>query len=156
MASYELYLIRHGVAEERGEAWPDDTLRPLTEHGAAEMKQAMSGLARLGVALDVMLSSPLVRARQTADIVAAALQAKPAIVVVKSLSPGGPQQAVLAELARQARRDHVALVGHEPGLGALAAHLAGCPSRCRSKRARSAASTSIWPSRAAPARCAGS
>jgi phosphohistidine phosphatase len=127
MASYELYLIRHAVAEARGAKWPDDTLRPLSEDGIAKMRQAMSGLAKSGLVLDVILTSPLVRARQTADIVAAALQPKPPIVVVKALAPGGSHQMVLAEVGRQARRDHVALVGHEPGIGALAAHLIGLP-----------------------------
>ena len=127
MASYELYLIRHAVAEERGPAWPDDSLRPLTDAGVAKMKRAMSGLARLGLSLDVILCSPLVRARQTADIVAAALSPKPPIVIVKALAPGGSRQMVLAEVGRQPRRGHVALVGHEPDIGALAAHLTGLP-----------------------------
>ena len=70
---YELYLVRHGLAEERGEKWPDDTKRPLTEEGIVRMRKAARGLARLGVAVDVVLTSPLVRARQTADIVAAGI-----------------------------------------------------------------------------------
>ena len=72
---YELYLIRHGVAEERGDAWPDDAKRPLTEDGMSRLRKAARGLARLGVAFDVVLTSPLVRARQTAEIVAGGLDA---------------------------------------------------------------------------------
>jgi phosphohistidine phosphatase len=127
MPGYQLYLIRHAVAEERGPAWPDDSLRPLSAGGVEKMKRAMSGMARLGFSLDAILSSPLVRARQTADVVAAALQPKPAIVTVKALAPGGSPQTVLAEVARQPRGGRVALVGHEPDLGGLAAHLAGLP-----------------------------
>ena len=123
--SYELYLIRHGVAEERGDAWPDDSRRPLTEDGIARMKKNARGLVRIGVALDVVLTSPLVRARQTADIVAAAFTTRPPIVVIESLSPGGTYQAVLADLEKQTRRSRIALVGHEPGIGELAARMIG-------------------------------
>ena len=50
----ELYLIRHGVAEERGEAWPDDGKRPLTPKGMAKLRSAVRGLVRLGVTFDVI------------------------------------------------------------------------------------------------------
>ncbi len=123
--SHELYLIRHGVAEERGEAWPDDARRPLTEDGIAKMKKSARGLVRLGVAFDVVLTSPLVRARQTAEIVAAGFNTRPPIVVVEALSPGGSAQAVLTDLEAHARRGRIAIVGHEPGIGELAARLAG-------------------------------
>ena len=122
---YEIYLIRHGVAEERGEAWPDDTKRPLTERGIARLKKEARGLARLDVSFDVVLTSPLVRARQTADAVASTFDPRPPIVVIESLSPGGTYQAVLADLEKQTRRSRLALVGHEPGIGEFAARLAG-------------------------------
>ncbi len=67
----ELYLIRHGVAEERGEAWPDDFKRPLTADGMSRLRKSVRGLARLGVSFDVIVTSPLVRTRQTAEAVAA-------------------------------------------------------------------------------------
>ena len=122
---YELYLIRHAVAEERGDKWPDDAKRPLTADGAKKMKKAARGLASLGIAFDVILSSPLVRARQTADIVAAALDPHPSIVNVDSLSPGGSYSALVADLEKHLRRNRIALVGHEPGIGELAARLIG-------------------------------
>jgi phosphohistidine phosphatase len=62
--SIELYLIRHAIAEERGDKWPDDAKRPLTLEGTARMRKAAKGLVRLGVKFDVVLTSPLVRARQ--------------------------------------------------------------------------------------------
>jgi phosphohistidine phosphatase len=122
---YELYLIRHAIAEERGDSWPDDAKRPLTEDGTEKMRKAARGLARLGVRFDVILTSPFVRTRQTADIVAAAFEDRPPIVTVESLVPGGSIQSVLSDLERQARHSRVALVGHEPGIGELAARLAG-------------------------------
>jgi len=124
-AGYELYLIRHGIAEDRGEAWPDDTKRPLTEQGIARLKKEARGLARLDVSFDVVLTSPLVRARQTADAVAGTFDPRPPIVGIESLSPGGTYQAVLADLEKQTRRSRIALVGHEPGIGELAARMTG-------------------------------
>ncbi len=82
---YELYLIRHGLAEERGDRWPDDNKRPLTDEGISRMRKATRGLARLGVTVDVVLSSPLVRARQTAEIVAAGFDPRPSLVNIDSL-----------------------------------------------------------------------
>ena len=123
--SFELYLIRHGIAEERGEAWPDDAKRPLTEEGIARVRKSARGLARLGVAFDAILTSPLVRTRQTADAVASAFTVRPHIVASDSLAPGGTFQAVLAELEKHPRRTRIALVGHEPGIGELASRLFG-------------------------------
>jgi phosphohistidine phosphatase len=122
---YELYLIRHAIAEERGDAWPDDTKRPLTSDGIARMKKAARGLARLDVTIDVVLTSPLVRARQTAEIVADALEPHPPIVVVDSLEPGGAFASIVADLQKQARKVRLGMVGHEPGIGELAARLIG-------------------------------
>jgi phosphohistidine phosphatase len=123
--SCRLYLIRHGLAEERGEAWPDDSRRPLSEEGMSRLRKEARGLVRLGVTFDVVLTSPLVRARQTADIVAGVFSTRPAIVVIESLAPDGNAHAVLSDLEKQARRARIALVGHEPGIGELAARLTG-------------------------------
>jgi phosphohistidine phosphatase len=122
---YELYLIRHGVAEERGDAWPDDSKRPLTPDGVDRLRRSMRGLVRIDVGFDVVLTSPLTRARQTAEVLADQLHPRPPIVVVESLAPGGTHQALLADLEKQSRRTRIALVGHEPGIGELAARLAG-------------------------------
>jgi phosphohistidine phosphatase len=121
----EVYLVRHAIAAERGDEWPDDSKRPLTEQGIARFKEGLKGLAWLDVELDEVLTSPLVRARQTAELLAAGVAGKPVIKVVDSLSPGHTPSAVVSELAKAARRQRVALVGHEPGLGELAAHLLG-------------------------------
>ena len=122
---YELYLIRHGLAEERGDTWPDDAKRPLTDEGLSRMRKAARGLARLGVSVDVVLSSPLVRARQTAEIVAGGLDPRPSLVNVDSLAPGGAYAAVVADLEKHARKTRFALVGHEPAMGEFAARLIG-------------------------------
>ena len=122
---YELYLIRHGIAESRGEAWPDDAKRPLTDEGMSRLRRSARGLVRLGVSIDVVLTSPLVRTRQTAEIVAAAFGPRPAVVNVDALAPGGAASALAGELEKHARRTHIRIVGHEPGIGELAAWLVG-------------------------------
>ena len=121
----ELYLIRHGVAAERGDAWPEDAKRPLTDRGVRRLRKAAAALSALGVSFDVLLSSPLVRARQTAEILAEGLEPHPPVELSEALSPGASYSAVLDELGRHARRRRIALVGHEPGIGALAARLIG-------------------------------
>ncbi|HET6960589.1 MAG TPA: phosphohistidine phosphatase SixA [Vicinamibacterales bacterium] len=122
---YELYLVRHGLAEERGDAWPDDTKRPLTDEGISRMRKAARGLARLGVSVEVVLTSPLVRARQTAEILAGALDPRPSLVNVDSLAPDGAYASVVADLEKHARKTRLALVGHEPMIGEFAARILG-------------------------------
>lgn len=121
----ELYLIRHAIAEERGDQWPDDSKRPLTASGGKRMRAAAKGLAKSGVALDVILTSPLVRAKQTAEIVAAAQRQAPPITSISALAPGGRYADLMAEIKKFGRRERIALVGHEPDLGVLAGRLAG-------------------------------
>jgi phosphohistidine phosphatase len=121
----ELYLIRHGVAAERGEAWPDDHKRPLTHKGIARLRQAASALDALGVSFDQILTSPLVRTRQTADVIAEGLSAKAPVAALDALAPSGTAAQVIEELGRFARRKRIALVGHEPNIGELAAKLLG-------------------------------
>ncbi len=89
------------------------------------LRKSAKGLARLGVSIDVILTSPLTRTRQTADIVAAAFDPRPAIVNVDALAPGGTNANVLAELEKHVRRGRIAIVGHEPGIGELAGRIAG-------------------------------
>lgn len=124
-APAEIYLVRHAIAAERGEDWPDDDKRPLTARGVARFKESVTGLARLDVAVDEIFTSPLVRAKQTAELLAAGLPGKPSVKVLDALSPGHAPGSVLAQLAKAAKRRRIALVGHEPGLGELAAHLIG-------------------------------
>ena len=124
-AAYQLFLIRHGVAEERGDAWPDDAKRPLSEDGIERFRKSARGLARLDVWIDVVLTSPLVRARQTADIVASAFDPRPSIITIESLAPEGSYASLVADLEKHGRKTRIALVGHEPGIGELGARLIG-------------------------------
>jgi phosphohistidine phosphatase len=123
--THELYLVRHGIAAVRGEQFPDDTKRPLTSHGIARMRREAEGLAALGVGFDIILTSPLVRAKQTADALATSVPGKPPVLTTEALAPGGTHAAIVDELAKHSRRTRIALVGHEPDLGELAARLIG-------------------------------
>jgi phosphohistidine phosphatase len=120
-----LYLVRHAIAFERDDKWPDDTKRPLTHKGIARMREVVDGLIDLGVDLDLVITSPLVRAKQTADVIIAGFPDAPALTVSESMSPGGNPAAVAEALAHHTKLKNIALVGHEPNLGELGAWLIG-------------------------------
>ena len=125
MATLEVYLVRHAIAAERGPEYPDDTKRPLTRDGIARFRRAAKALAALDVDVDQIITSPLLRTKQTAEILAQALRSRPPVVTAESLAPEGSPTDVFQELAKQLRKGRVALVGHEPNLGELAARLIG-------------------------------
>ena len=125
MRPCEVYLVRHAIAAERGDDWPDDTRRPLTTKGVSRFREVVKGLVSLGVGMDEIYSSPLVRAKQTADLLAAGLESRVSVKTVDELSPGHEPSVVIAELAKRVKRRRVAVVGHEPDLGELAAALIG-------------------------------
>lgn len=111
------YLIRHGIAAERG-TYANDDDRPLTIHGKERTHAVALRLRALGCTVDCILSSPLVRAQQTTEILLGAGIA-PASRIFTDLSPGGRLQAWLDWLQQwQEQHPHssLALVGHEPDL----------------------------------------
>jgi phosphohistidine phosphatase len=123
-ATIELYLVRHAIAAERGPNYPDDRERPLTSEGIARFKQAVAGLKELEASVDLVVTSPLVRAAHTAELLVAGLKKKPRVEQLEALSPGGRLPAVLEALGTFSKRyRRIALVGHEPDLGELAAKL---------------------------------
>ncbi len=125
MPPSEIYLVRHAIAAERGDDWPDDSKRPLTERGISRFKESVGGLAELDATIEEIFTSPLVRAKQTADVLAAGAQGRPTVKVLEALAPGEAPATVIAQLAKVAKRRCIALVGHEPDLGELAAFLIG-------------------------------
>jgi phosphohistidine phosphatase len=125
MPQRSVFIVRHAIAAERGEKWPDDAKRPLTHDGAARMRSAAEGLAAMGVSLDVVITSPLVRAEQTADILVKCLGGEAKLVTAPALAPGGSPAAVAEAVGALAKGRNMAIVGHEPGLGELAAWLVG-------------------------------
>lgn len=122
-----LYLVRHAHAEPRGPRWPDDARRPLTGRGRLRFASLLLDPAVRRAPLDVVLTSPLVRAVQTAEMLVAARRSRPPVRVCRALESGGRPEAVARALARGANWSAVALVGHEPDLSRLAAYLTGQP-----------------------------
>ncbi len=120
-----LYLVRHAIAAERGDAFPNDDLRPLTSGGSAKFRKAVKGLSRFDLALDVIMTSPLVRARQTADILAAGLGNPPRVVETDALRPGARFERLARAVGECGECSAIALVGHEPDIGAMAGRMIG-------------------------------
>lgn len=125
MSTHFIYLVRHGLAAEQGPEFPNDDDRPLTSEGIQRMRVQVLGLRALDVRLDRVLTSPLVRAAQTAEILAAGLGCAAPLVTVDALRPGGRYDALLAALARLGHERSIALVGHMPSIGETAARLTG-------------------------------
>ena len=130
----ELYLVRHGIAADRGPEYPDDSKRPLTGKGMASLRKEAKALNALEVAFDVIIASPLTRTRQTAEILADHLARKPTVVFSDALAPAGTTAAVIQEIGDHPRKARIALVGHEPNIGELAARLIGARSPIEFKK----------------------
>jgi phosphohistidine phosphatase len=117
-------VIRHGPAGDP-DAWKaegrDDRLRPLTPDGKKDMREAAFGLATLQQHVDVVAASPLVRAVQTAEIIASQYECK--VVTVDLLTPDEDPARTLEWIATQPADWTVALVGHEPHLSALVSYM---------------------------------
>lgn len=125
-AGYEIYIMRHGLAAGAGSGITDDSKRPLTPEGKMKMQEIAQGLARLGWELDWIVTSPLVRAVETARIVSDSFASEISIEISDVLRPGGSADALISLLAKHPNRKRVLVVGHEPDLSALAARLIGC------------------------------
>ena len=118
-----LYVLRHGQAAPLGDAVRRDADRPLTEQGGADAALMGAALVRLDPAISVVLCSPLLRARQTAEAVAAQFPVPPAVRETDSLSPGFRPMVLVAELQTIPADGSVVVVGHQPDLGAFIAHV---------------------------------
>ncbi len=117
-----IYLVRHGIATDHvGGAIKNDCARPLTDTGRLETEAVVNGLKRLGVSADVVFTSPLVRARQTAEIIGQILGAP--LRTVDALAPAGRSTDIFAALKEFAGSNDVFMVGHEPDVGRLVSSL---------------------------------
>jgi phosphohistidine phosphatase len=114
----ELMIVRHAIACERDRRrWPDDGKRPLSPSGVRRARKAATGLKVFSAAPHCLLTSPLVRARQTAQILTD-VAGWPRAEEAAELAPDEPALAVLRLLGRHHSK-RVAIVGHQPALGAL-------------------------------------
>jgi len=115
-----IYILRHGLAGDRAsKKYPDDADRPLTSEGEDKLWKVTKAMKNLGLKFDVILSSPYVRTRQTAEIVAEAFEAKKKLELTETLEPDGNQGELIKLLNHRNGLDSPLLVGHEPYLSAL-------------------------------------
>lgn len=110
-----LYFMRHGSAVEADDpSVANDNERPLTDKGVKRLRRAAHGLSRLEIPFDGILTSPVLRARQTAEIVATALGLESRLEEVAGLAPVSTVEHLRFGLTRYQDREHLLLVGHEP------------------------------------------
>jgi phosphohistidine phosphatase len=115
-----LYIIRHAIAVDEGTSeYESDSQRPLTDKGRKKMRQIAKGLRNLGVEFDLILSSPYVRARETAEILADVFKMKKKLDFSDNLIPLGNPELLITELIEKYSVNSMAVVGHEPHLSTL-------------------------------------
>lgn len=122
----EIYILRHGVAEEPQAGQPDSE-RALTPEGRKKLRNVLRTAASAGVAPSLILTSHYKRALQTAQLAAEILDYKGELLRSKSLEPGSSPKTVWDEIRVHKDEPRILLSGHEPLLGRLTAYLLGSP-----------------------------
>ena len=118
----ELFLTRHGIAGQKIDgAIVIDAQRPLTDEGRHETRQVAQALKRLGLKPDLIATSPLARAHQTAEIIADVFGLAQSVQTCEALAPGGTASDLYKFLANVKQVEQAFLVGHEPDMSRLAA-----------------------------------
>lgn len=117
----ELYILRHAIAADPGPKYKLDSARPLTDEGIRKMKEVAKGMRAMGLSFDLILTSPYLRTRQTADIAAEVLDFKKKIMMTETLaSSGGDPKRLITEINQHHESaESILLVGHEPYLSGL-------------------------------------
>lgn len=113
-------FFRHGIALDQGDWKKADADRPLSEKGIARTRKAARGLARMDIVPTHILTSPLVRARDTAQLIQEAFKDPPSITVCNELLPAVPAESLAELLCVLPVEATVICVGHEPHLGQVA------------------------------------
>jgi phosphohistidine phosphatase len=121
----EVYFLRHADAGVPGEWKGSDFERPLSQDGRDRMEREAEAISRLRLEPGAILTSPLVRARQTAEILAKKLRMEKALVVEKRLSPGFAIRDLRGILAEHLESKGIVLVGHEPDFSKVIAACTG-------------------------------
>jgi phosphohistidine phosphatase len=119
----KLILMRHAIAEQRSSKYPDDSQRPLSDEGERKHRAISEVMQQMGISFDVMISSPLVRARQTAEITAKVYGGKEEIIESDTLGGEFSVPAAIKLIQAQDAASTVLCVGHEPDFSTLAAAL---------------------------------
>jgi phosphohistidine phosphatase len=116
-----IFLLRHGLAVERGTpGYENDALRPLTPKGRKQLRQVAAALRALKLRPDTVWASPLLRARGTAELVAAELKPVSLVTLAEELAPGGRAEILVEKIrAQNPPLENLLLVGHEPDFSEL-------------------------------------
>ena len=120
-----IYLLRHAIAVERGPVHEPNDDRPLSKKGVKRFLKVARGIAALLDKIDVILTSPLKRAHETAIITAKHCGIPHKVVITEHLLPGCIHNTIIPLLRKNKGKKHVMLVGHEPDLSRLASNLLG-------------------------------
>ena len=117
----KLYILRHGEAAEHGDPrYKNDADRPLTPKGIQRTKALAHALRQLDITFDVIFSSPLVRARETAEVVERGLRLHGRLELTEHLAPSGDVEKLVHQLNKvRPAPESILLVGHEPYLSSL-------------------------------------
>lgn len=119
-----LFIVRHAIAVPHGTPGVAEDDRYLTEAGIEKMKEAAAGLLEIGAVPELVLSSPLVRARQTADILLDVFGKKIRSTLTPHLAPGGSREELYQQIRKHQELGSLMLVGHQPSLGEIAGEIA--------------------------------
>jgi len=119
-----LYLVRHAIAVEHGTPGVAEDDRPLTAKGIEKMTEAAAGLRALVISPELIISSPLPRAKETAEILAEAFGGEVPLTFSSSLAPGGSREGVYREIGSNRKCESLMLIGHQPSLGEIAGEIA--------------------------------
>ena len=143
-----LLIVRHGIAVDRGDpAYPWDDDRPLTPEGIHKFRIAARGLREVAPKPDRIVASPLIRARQTAEILRDAVAPDLELVIEPHLEPGGDFGAT-AKALLLFPEETIAIVGHEPHVSGFTAYLlAGSDHRASLLFKKGAAALVTFPGR---------
>jgi len=126
----DLFILRHGEADQRSKTTISDTKRSLTDSGKKEVEEISKALVKLGIKFDYVFSSPLVRAQQTASIILKEIKCKNHENLVQ-LSPEGDRSELYNKLSLLKQDSSVLLVGHEPYLSQLVSEAISDATNCR-------------------------
>jgi phosphohistidine phosphatase len=116
-----VYFLRHGIAIERGTlGFENDSLRPLTPKGKRQLRNCAAAMNKMGLRPGLVLSSPLLRAKQTAEIIAELLKLKKKLKFSDELKPDGSMKNLFRQLNElKPAPENILLVGHEPYMSRL-------------------------------------
>jgi phosphohistidine phosphatase len=121
----KLYFLRHGVAVDADEWEGDDASRPLTGAGRKEMEREAKAIAKLDLQIDCIITSPLKRAKETAEIVAERLDAADRVMEDDRLAGGFDAAHLALLLGERDAKESIMLVGHEPDFSKTIVQLIG-------------------------------